>query len=124
MTQIKRNILPSSETAEQITVVEYCAIKKIPVVHIPNEGKRSAANGAALKRMGLQKGFPDLFIPRARGKYHGLFIEMKYGKGKTTADQEKWLALLSGEGYAAAVCYSADEAIKTINTYCSIRKEG
>lgn len=121
---VKRNVLPSSETAEQITVVEYCDIKNIPVVHIPNEGKRSQAYGASLKRMGLRKGFPDLFIPVVRGNHHGLFIEMKYGKGKTTEDQKKWLSLLSSEGYACAVCYNADEAIKTIGSYMRLKKEG
>lgn len=114
----------STETAEQIAVVEYCAIKHIPVVHIPNEGKRSAATGANLVRMGLKKGFPDLFIPRARGKYHGLFIEMKYGKGKTSPDQEEWIDILLREGYACTVCRGADEAINIIETYNKLKNAG
>ena len=108
---------PSSESAEQIAVIDFCDLMKIPVVHIPNESKRSAIYGAMLKRMGLRSGFPDLFIPLARGIYHGLFIEMKYGKNKPTKEQEKWLVLLSAEGYACAVCYGADEAINIIKTY-------
>lgn len=54
-----------TETGEQEAVIEYCAWRRIPVVHIPNEGKRSAAYAAQMKRMGLAKGFPDLFIPVA-----------------------------------------------------------
>ncbi len=109
--------LRSSESAEQIAVVEYCDLLHIPVVHIPNEGKRSVSYAAILKSMGLRSGFPDLFVPRARGGYHGLFIEMKYGKNKTTKEQKEWLERLSAEGYACAVCYGAAEAIKTIESY-------
>lgn len=115
--RVAKDLYLSSETSEQEAVVEYCQLRRIPIVHIPNEGKRSAAYAAMLKRMGLQKGFPDLFITRARGGFHGLFIEMKYGKGKTTQDQKDWLELLTAEGYACTVCYNADEAIKIITKY-------
>jgi hypothetical protein len=111
----------SSEANEQITVIEWCDLLNIPCVHIANEGKRGIAYAVMLKRMGMRKGFPDLFVPRARGKYHGLFIEMKYGDNTTTADQKIWLDILSREGYACAVCYTADEAIKVIESYHKLR---
>ncbi len=113
----KKPVLASSETEEQKAVVEYCDLLHIPIVHIPNEGKRSVGYAAMLKSMGLRKGFPDLFVTRARGGYHGLFIEMKYGKGKTSEDQKKWLKLLTAEGYACAVCYTAAAAIRIIEIY-------
>lgn len=107
----------SSETEEQKVVIEYCDLMRIPIVHIPNESPRSASYAAMLKRMGLRKGFPDLFVTRARNGYHGLFIEMKYGKGKPSKEQTEWLELLSSEGYACKICYTADEAIKVIEDY-------
>lgn len=107
----------ANETTEQIAVVNYCQAIGIPIVHIPNEGKRSVATGIQLKRMGLQRGFPDLFIPLARRDYHGLFVEMKYGKGRLSEPQKEWLSRLNQEGYAVCVCYSADEAIDKINKY-------
>lgn len=107
----------SNELQEQIAVVGYCELRHIPIVHIPNEGKRSAAVGAQLKRAGMRPGFPDLFLPRPRGKYHGLFVEMKYENGKTTADQEWWLATLAREGYAVRVCYGFDETVRCIEAY-------
>lgn len=114
----------SSESTEQIVVVEWCDLMNIPCVHIANEGKRSIPYAAMLKKMGMRKGFPDLFIARARGKYHGLFIEMKYGKNKPSEDQKLWLDILTREGYACAVCYGADEAIKTIEHYNKLSKKG
>jgi hypothetical protein len=114
---VKKPVYASSEDAEQEAVVEYCDLLHIPIVHIPNEGKRSLSYAARMKRMGLRSGFPDLLVPLARGGYHGLFIEMKYGKNKTTKEQKEWLERLSAEGYACAVCYNAAEAIKTIESY-------
>ena len=37
---------------------------------------------------------PDLFLPVGRGSYHGLFIELKYGKNKPTEKQTEWLKSL------------------------------
>ena len=117
MAAVKKPVYASSEDAEQEAVVEYCDLLHIPIVHIPNEGKRSLSYAARMKRMGLRSGLPDLLVPLARGGYHGLFIEMKYGKNKTTKEQKEWLERLSAEGYACAVCYNAAEAIKTIERY-------
>lgn len=117
MAAVKKPVYASSEDAEQEAVVEYCDLLHIPIVHIPNEGKRSLSYAARMKRMGLRSGFPDLLVPLARGGYHGLFIEMKYGKNKTTKEQKEWLERLSAEGYACAVCYNAAEAIKIIESY-------
>lgn len=106
-----------SETEEQIAVIEYCDLRGILCVHIPNEGKRSEISGAILKREGLRKGFPDLFFPIPSRGYHGLFIEMKSRSGKVSAEQDEWLKILSENGYAVRVCYSADAAIETITKY-------
>lgn len=107
----------SNETAEQEAVIAYCDVRHIPVVHIPNEGKRTVSYAERLKRAGMRPGFPDLFIPLAREGFHGLFVEMKYGKGKTTAEQEAWLTLLGENGYRAVVCYGCEEAIREICCY-------
>ena len=107
----------STEAAEQKAVVQWCAYMNIPVVHIPNEGKRSPRQGAELKQMGLQKGFPDLFIPVAKGGYHGLFIEMKYGRYRVTPEQKVWLSNLADNGYCCALCVGAENAIANIKNY-------
>lgn len=106
-----------SEAIEQINVVKYCAFLKIPIFAIPNGGSRDRREAANLKMQGVKAGVPDLFIPVARGKYHGLFIEMKYGKNKTTALQDEWLELLNKNGYCAAVCHGFDKAKTVIDWY-------
>lgn len=111
------NLYTATEDEEQAAVVEWCELFHVPVVHVPNEGKRTEAYAARLKRLGLQPGFPDLFVPAARGGYHGLMIEMKTERGRLTADQKRWLAQLNAAGYRAVMCRGADEAICEIQNY-------
>ena len=110
----------TTEDNEQEIVIEYCKLKGIEVVHIANEGKRSIAYGARTKRLGLRKGFPDLFFPYAQRGFHGLFIEMKRDiKSKATIDQRWWIEYLTKQGYRAVVCYGSNEAMKEIELYFS-----
>ena len=106
-----------TEAEAQETVVEWCEWHHLPVFAIPNGGKRNAAEAAHMKRQGVRAGVPDLCIPIAKGKYHGLYIEMKVGRNKPTALQMEWLTRLRDNGYAAFVCYGADNAIACIREY-------
>lgn len=115
------NLTPT-EAQEQTALVEWCDLMHIPAVHIANEGKRTLANGRELARMGLRRGFPDLFIPAARKGFHGLFIELKRVKGgRVTEHQQKWIDTLNNRGYLAIVCYGADEAIAEIKNYYGVK---
>lgn len=89
--------------------------------HIPNGGSRNRLEAANLKRQGVKAGVPDLCLPVARGKYHGLYIEMKYGKNKTSENQNIWLKALAAQGYAAAVCYGWQEAQELVTKYLELR---
>lgn len=70
--------------------------------HIPNEGKRSVSYGAALRRQGMKRGVPDLCLPVARGRYHGLYIEMKAGRNKPTSTSNGGLKRLNDR--VSALC--------------------
>lgn len=88
--------------------------------HVPNEGKRSRAEGGRLKRMGLRSGVPDLILDYPAGAYHGLRIEMKVGSNRTTQEQKDCLWSLFDAGYFVAVCYSAAAAIELIVKYLNL----
>lgn len=105
------------EADEQRAVIEYCEYKHIPIFHIPNEGKRSYMTARKLREQGLKRGVPDLFLPEPHGSYHGLFIEMKFGKNTLTEAQKRWCRILSANGYAVLVCWTAEAAIKGIVKY-------
>ena len=85
--------------------------------HIPNEGRRSGREGARLKRMGLRRGAADLCLPVARGKWHGLYIELKALDGRATDEQKQFISDVSAQGYLGRICFGADEAVKLIERY-------
>jgi len=82
-----------------------------------NGVKLSALQATKSKQQGMLSGVPDLFLPVPVGGYHGLFIEMKSDKGRLSTNQTWFLHKVELLGYKIAVCYSADEAIKTIENY-------
>lgn len=99
-----KELIPTEEEEQQALFkwLEFAANRHpelLLMIHIPNEGKRSQVAGARLKPVGLRKGVPDLFLPVPKGKYHGLWIEMKRQKGsKTSKEQKNWIEALNGQG--------------------------
>ena len=86
--------------------------------HIPNGGLRNKVTAARMKMLGVKAGVPDLFLPVARGKWNGLFIEMKRRKGgKLSTLQVDWMEALGRQGYKTVVCLGADAAIAAIEDY-------
>lgn len=117
----------ASETSEQQAVIEwvtyaqgrYPALKNL--YHVPNEGKRSKATAGILASMGLKPGVPDLILDYPAGKYHGLRIEMKYGKNTPTEEQMEWLRRLQAAGYFVAVVWSSSAAIHLLTEYVNLK---
>ena len=113
----------TKEAAEQIAYFKWAAY--IPELrwafHIPNGGSRNKIEAVNLKRQGVKSGVSDIFIPLARGGYHGLFIELKVGRNKPTDNQLEFINVMKKEGYAASVCYGAEAAIAVTRQYLSER---
>lgn len=119
-----KNIQPKlSESNEQIFLMKWSvfASNKYPELellhHIPNGGKRDVTTAKRLKAEGVKAGVPDLCLPVPRGKYHGMYIEMKVNKNKTTENQNKWIKDLRDNGYYAVVCYGWEAASQEIIKY-------
>lgn len=99
-----------SEHDEQVALFQWAAwaaerLPGIALLHaIPNGGKRDVVTAARLKAEGVKPGVPDLFLPVARGNFHGFYIELKTATGRTTPAQEEWIERLRIQGYAVAVC--------------------
>lgn len=110
-----------SETTEQIALFNWAKRTEsiLPelalMYHVPNEGKRS--NGGILKAAGLKSGVPDICLPVANNGFHGLYIELKFGKNKATVDaiedkHMKGITVDVGHGVKAKVSKMAKESIK------------
>lgn len=94
------------------------------VFSIPNHSGHAGAQiarwnaGNRLKAEGRKRGVPDLLYPVARGRYHGLFIEMKRVRGGSVdADQRAWHQALREQGYAVVVCKGAEAAKAALLAY-------
>ena len=85
--------------------------------HIPNGGKRNKAEAARMKAGGVRAGVPDLCLPVARGGFHGLYIELKAGKGTASQKQKEWIGKLTAQGYRALVLTGWEAASRAIEDY-------
>lgn len=85
-----------------------------------HRGRRYSPQAKKLKAEGLRSGVPDLFLPVARMGYHGMFIELKVGRNRPSDEQVAYLDALAEQGYYAAVCWGAVEAIGAICAYLGI----
>ena len=86
--------------------------------HIPNGGKRGKAEAARFKLQGVKAGVPDIFLPCARGGYHGLYIELKRVKGgRVSAAQEDFISALRLQGYKVEVCFGMEQAREVLIEY-------
>lgn len=112
-----------SEYDEQVALFQFARVfgGRVPeldlLLAIPNGEYRHKATAARLKAAGVKAGVPDVFLPVARDGKHGLWIELKAGKNRTSAFQNLWLKDLHMQGYAAVVCYGWVEAAAKIVTY-------
>ena len=84
---------------------------------IPNGGYRTKATAGKIAAEGQKAGIWDIFVPIPSGGYHGLFIEMKFGKNKLTELQREFGKFATGQGYLCKVAYSAEQAIEIIDEY-------
>jgi len=113
-----------TEHEEQCAVIDWCEIAshQYPelslIFAIPNGGQRHVGVARKLKAEGVRSGAPDLFLPVARGIYHGLFVEMKRQKGGRLSDTQKdYFPRLIQQDYKVIVCNGADEAMNGIQEY-------
>ena len=114
------------ESEEQQAVFGWARLneKRFPdlawLTHVPNGGLRNVVVAARLKAEGTRKGFPDILLPTPRHGFHALAIELKRQKGAKSSvspEQRNWLAYLESQGWYAAVCYGAGEAIEKLEWY-------
>ena len=115
--------MKSIEHEHQATLFKWAKIneKKYPCLAlmfaIPNGGHRHIAVAKKLKAEGVKAGVPDIFLPVAKGKSHGLFIEMKAPKGVVSLTQKQWIFGLVSQCYTAQVCYGWEQAKDVIVDY-------
>ena len=120
-----------SEHQEQVSLVGKirATLPDVLFYAVPNGGKRHIKTAFDLGKEGVNSGVPDLCFCEPRGKYHGLYIEMKrrpktlksgkksYAGISVSDNQKNFIQRLKDRGYKAEVCYGEDEAWKLLNDY-------
>lgn len=112
-----------SEHGHQTALFAWAAMASqyVPELHlmfaIPNGGLRGKATASRLKAEGVKAGVFDIFLPVARRKYHGVFIEMKRGRNLLTPAQEEFCEAVRDQGYLYCVAYSWQSAAKNLIWY-------
>ena len=113
-----------TEAQEQTTLFQWAKLREwqwpeLRLLHaIPNGGSRNPIEARHLKEQGVKSGIPDLFLPCARGGWHGLYIEMKRRKGgRVSIEQKKMIIALRDQGYCVEVCEGWEEARDIITAY-------
>ena len=122
--------MTTSEHAEQVALFQLAELHQAQypelefLFAIPNGGHRYKAVAAKMKSEGVKSGVPDICLPVMSIQwgiggtyYNALYIEMKVGKNKPTANQHHWIDGLRKLGNRVEVCYSADEAWNVILDY-------
>jgi len=82
---------------------------------VPNEGKRSPANAARLKQMGLRPGMPDLIVLAPGGR--ALFVELKTERGRLSPEQKRAHEAIERLGHAVRTVRSLDGFIGTVTGF-------
>lgn len=113
-----------TEEQEQMAVIEWrdLMVNQFPelrlLIHIGNGGLRSKPEAVRFKKMGVHPGVSDLFLPVARGGFHGLWVEMKRQKGgKLSEPQKQWIDDMTAEHYLAVRADGAEAACDVIYKY-------
>ena len=123
MLKKQRPMIPT-ESSEQQALFQWAALQcriypELDLLyHTPNGGLRSKAEAGRFKAEGVKAGVPDICLPVARGRWHGLYIELKRQRGgKVSVSQRKWIDALHDQDYYAAVCIGWEAAAAVILKY-------
>lgn len=90
---------------------------KLMMFSVPNGGYRNRREAAIMVSEGIRTGVSDLILLKACGGYHGLCVEMKYGKGMQTVSQMEFERIVTEEGYLYRVVRTFEEFRELIDNY-------
>jgi hypothetical protein len=119
--------LTPTEHAEAVSLVQWVRFLRptVPELRlffsVPNGGHRDKRVAAKLRAEGVEPGVPDYILAVARGRFHGLFVELKRTHGgRLSAEQITMRERLEAQGYRVAVCAGADAARAVVADYLGV----
>lgn len=86
---------------------------------IPNGGRREIKEAMRLKKAGVKRGIPDLFLAYPMMRFHGMFIEMKSKKGQLSPEQKEYHRIFKDHDFHVVTCRSSLDALYESKRYLS-----
>ena len=120
------------EAIEQIKILNWLSsahpLARKLIIRIGNEGRHTVIGHSINKKLGLNKGASDLFLPINNGKYNGLFIEVKKDGWKCSGKKEtehideqlNFISLMKIQGYWGEIIVGCNEGIECIKKYLNL----
>ena len=119
------------EAMNQEEYADQCALVDYAKVRYPSMDKQICCSLGGLrlpiglavkaKKMGYQKGWPDLQVASARGGWFGLFIELKRKRNsRTSKDQREVAEALRDAGYRVEIPKGLDAAMRVLDEYMAL----
>lgn len=93
-------------------------------IHVPNGGRRSAAQAGIFKALGVRAGVPDIICFQPCGPFAGLAIEIKAPgavPSQISQAQREWIVRLRRVGWRAEAAAGFDAARAIFDSYLSGR---
>lgn len=119
--------MKQNESKLQAAIVRWFALAypKYDRMLFAIENKRVVNNiqGAKLKMQGVKAGVADLCLALPTQNSGALYIELKFGKNKQTAEQIEFEKACIAFGNKYELIYSFDAAIKIITSYINSYNE-
>ena len=115
-----RMAMVPTEQEEQIALFKWADLAKNyhPELRLMFSIANEAGRFRNLRYAGVVRGVPDIFLACGRGRYLGMFLELKRLKGgKVAYEQFQWLSQLQEAGYYAVVARGFEEARIAIVNY-------
>jgi hypothetical protein len=123
------------ERSLQIAIVEWAdgtGVEELRYLHSSLNGEKlSIGQAIQARRAGMRSGVPDLCLPLPTESHHGLYIELKSGRGRLSPGQTKWAGFLRSRGYRVETCRTFDEArgvicehVKNHRRYLQAQRQG
>lgn len=89
------------------------------VFHPANGGFRNVIEATKLKKMGVLPGVCDIIITIPKGRYHGMFAELKVGDNTLSENQEAFI-MAHEKDYYCVVCWTEQEFKDEVRKYLNL----
>ena len=101
----------------QVAICNYLNWQKVLFYAVPNGGMRTLGVAKKLKAEGQKAGVADLCLMVHNNTWHGLYLEVKTGKGRLSETQKEWFPKCVEAGYYYQVVRSVDEVVKILKDF-------